>query len=185
MTCGRRARHAGGLGFEVGPVVQRRSWSRCGRPATTPPSSSPRCSTSPLYRLPGHPARRTRAGDPARHAGDHQVSSQVAQLWKGGLPDTPGWLAPRGWRMKLDDRAAVSARSGRGRAASSLGAFIPRPLAEHLLAVPVSSVWWVACKRSVPLHGVRDRGAPRSASMRDRIGECRYSVLHPIRCRRG
>lgn len=49
---------------------------------------------------------------------------QYVQLWKGGMPDAPGWLAEHGWRPKLHDRAAVAANHGRGQADPSPGGLV-------------------------------------------------------------
>jgi methyltransferase (TIGR00027 family) len=47
-----------------------------------------------------------------------------AALWKGGLPDAPGWLAARGWRPAAHDRAEVAARYGRAASGPSQGGFV-------------------------------------------------------------
>jgi methyltransferase (TIGR00027 family) len=54
---------------------------------------------------------------------------QYAAMWKGGLPDAPGWLAEQGWRPEVHDRATVSSRYGRNVAGPSAGGFITGLLA--------------------------------------------------------
>ena len=45
-------------------------------------------------------------------------------LWKGGLPDTPGWLADHGWLVETHDRARVTAGYGRPVPGRSAGGFV-------------------------------------------------------------
>jgi O-methyltransferase involved in polyketide biosynthesis len=45
-------------------------------------------------------------------------------LWKGGLPDAPGWLAEHGWRPEVHNRAEVTARYGRAVYGSAAGGFV-------------------------------------------------------------
>ncbi len=49
---------------------------------------------------------------------------QYTKLWKGGLPDAPGWLAANGWEPQLHDRATVALRYGRPQAGPSIGGFV-------------------------------------------------------------
>ncbi|MEV0135696.1 SAM-dependent methyltransferase [Dactylosporangium sp. NPDC050688] len=46
-----------------------------------------------------------------------------AAMWKGGLPDAPGWLADRGWLPQRHDGADLAARHGRA-VPSSPGGFV-------------------------------------------------------------
>lgn len=57
-------------------------------------------------------------------AGQLPAMQQYVQLWKGGLPDAPSWLAEHGWRPELHDRAAATANYGRRQADSSPGGFV-------------------------------------------------------------
>jgi len=57
-------------------------------------------------------------------AGQLPAMQQYVRLWKGGLPDAPGWLAEHGWRPELHDRAAAAACHGRGQADPSPGGFV-------------------------------------------------------------
>jgi len=59
--------------------------------------------------------------DEARRA---PAMQQYAQLWKGGLPDAPRWLAEHGWRAEVRDRAAVTVDYGRTPAGPSTGGFV-------------------------------------------------------------
>jgi methyltransferase (TIGR00027 family) len=54
---------------------------------------------------------------------------QYAAMWKGGLPDAPGWLAEQGWKPEVHDQATVSSRYGRNVAGPSVGGFITGMLA--------------------------------------------------------
>jgi hypothetical protein len=47
-----------------------------------------------------------------------------AALWKGGLPDAPGWLAEHGWRSEVYNRAEVTASYGRAASGPSTGGFV-------------------------------------------------------------
>jgi O-methyltransferase involved in polyketide biosynthesis len=50
---------------------------------------------------------------------------RYTSLWKGGLgPDAPEWLARHGWRVRLQDRAAVAASYGRATPERSGGSFL-------------------------------------------------------------
>jgi methyltransferase (TIGR00027 family) len=49
---------------------------------------------------------------------------QYTKLWKGGLPDAPGWLAENGWEPQLHDRATVALSYGRPQAGPSIGGFV-------------------------------------------------------------
>jgi len=49
--------------------------------------------------------------------------AEYAALWRGGRPDTPGWLARRGWLVELHEAAEVAARHGRA-AGASPGGFV-------------------------------------------------------------
>lgn len=63
--------------------------------------------------------------DPMRvQARQTPAMQPYAQLWKGGLPDAPGWLAEHGWRPEVHDRAAVAAGYGRAQAGPSAGGFV-------------------------------------------------------------
>lgn len=54
------------------------------------------------------------SGDlPAGPARTMPAIAEYAGLWKGGLPDAPGWLSARGWRIASHDAAEVAARLGR------------------------------------------------------------------------
>ncbi len=57
-------------------------------------------------------------------AGQLPAMQQYVGLWKGGLPDAPGWLAEHGWRPELHDRAAAAADHGRGQTDPSPGGFV-------------------------------------------------------------
>lgn len=57
-------------------------------------------------------------------AGQLPAMQQYVRLWKGGLPDAPGWLAEHGWRPELHDRAAAAADHGRGQTDPSPGGFV-------------------------------------------------------------
>jgi methyltransferase (TIGR00027 family) len=52
------------------------------------------------------------------------VMAGYAALWKGGLPDAPGWLAEHGWRSKVYNRAEVTAGYGRTVSGPSTGGFV-------------------------------------------------------------
>lgn len=52
-----------------------------------------------------------------------------AAMWKGGLPDAPGWLAAHGWRVETHDRAEVANRYGRAAVGASRGGFVTATLA--------------------------------------------------------
>jgi hypothetical protein len=45
-------------------------------------------------------------------------------LWKGGLPDAPGWLAAHGWELQTHRRAEITAGYGRTFTGSSGGGFV-------------------------------------------------------------
>jgi len=47
-----------------------------------------------------------------------------ARLWKGGLPDVPGWLAGHGWAVQVVDRASVAADYGRPGTGPATGGFL-------------------------------------------------------------
>lgn len=59
-----------------------------------------------------------------RDAGKMPTMRQYAGLWKGGLPDAPGWLAAHGWEPRSHDRAAVAASVGRAAPRSSGGGYL-------------------------------------------------------------
>jgi methyltransferase (TIGR00027 family) len=46
------------------------------------------------------------------------------ELWKGGLPDAPGWLTARDWRLTHHDRGEAAAGYGRAVSEPSSGGFI-------------------------------------------------------------
>jgi methyltransferase (TIGR00027 family) len=50
--------------------------------------------------------------------------AQYTALWKGGLPDAPGWLAEHGWRTEVYDRASLATQYGRASADPLTGTFI-------------------------------------------------------------
>jgi methyltransferase (TIGR00027 family) len=53
----------------------------------------------------------------------HGMAEYVA-LWKGGLPDAPGWLAAHGWELQTHRRAEITAGYGRTFTGSSGGGFV-------------------------------------------------------------
>jgi methyltransferase (TIGR00027 family) len=50
--------------------------------------------------------------------------NEYAALWKGGLPDPPGWLAGHGWHPEIHNRAEVTAGYGRAASGSTAGGFV-------------------------------------------------------------
>jgi methyltransferase (TIGR00027 family) len=51
--------------------------------------------------------------------------AEYTTLWKGGLPDAPGWLAEHGWDTELHDRASLAARYKRASSTNPLtGTFL-------------------------------------------------------------
>jgi methyltransferase (TIGR00027 family) len=50
--------------------------------------------------------------------------AEYAALWRGGLPDAPGWLAEHGWRPEVHHRAAVAVHYGRPDSGRSTGGFV-------------------------------------------------------------
>lgn len=57
-------------------------------------------------------------------AGPLPAMQQYVRLWKGGLPDAPGWLEEHGWRPELHDRVTAAVDHGRGQADPSPGGFV-------------------------------------------------------------
>lgn len=55
-----------------------------------------------------------------------------AKLWKGGLPDAPGWLAVHGWRLDSHDRAEIAGRYGRA-AVEGSGGFLTATCASDVV----------------------------------------------------
>jgi methyltransferase (TIGR00027 family) len=53
-----------------------------------------------------------------------QGLADYAALWKGGLPDAPGWLAAHGWRLQTHWRADVAAGYGRTMTETAPGGFV-------------------------------------------------------------
>jgi methyltransferase (TIGR00027 family) len=65
------------------------------------------------------------AGDPMRErARATPAMAEYAALWRGGLPDPPGWLAGHGWRPEVHDRVEIADRYGRAVSGSSAGGFV-------------------------------------------------------------
>jgi methyltransferase (TIGR00027 family) len=63
--------------------------------------------------------------DPMRAQARRSPTMQpYARLWKGGLPDAPGWLAGHGWSPQMRDRASVAAGYGRPQTVPSAGGFL-------------------------------------------------------------
>jgi methyltransferase (TIGR00027 family) len=52
------------------------------------------------------------------------AAAQYAQLWQGGLPDAPDWLAAHGWQVAKHYIAQLAAGYGRLLAAESSGGFL-------------------------------------------------------------
>jgi methyltransferase (TIGR00027 family) len=50
--------------------------------------------------------------------------AEYAAMWKGGLPDTPGWLAAHGWSVDNHYRAEVASRYGRTAVGASRAGFV-------------------------------------------------------------
>jgi methyltransferase (TIGR00027 family) len=50
--------------------------------------------------------------------------AEYAALWRGGLPDAPGWLTEHGWRPETVRTAAVAARYGREGSRPPTGGFV-------------------------------------------------------------
>lgn len=50
--------------------------------------------------------------------------AEYTELWKGGLPDTPGWLTAQGWRLTHHDHGEIATGYGRAGSGPSNGGFI-------------------------------------------------------------
>jgi methyltransferase (TIGR00027 family) len=50
--------------------------------------------------------------------------AEYTALWKGGLPDPPGWLAEHGWRPETHNHAEITGRYGRAVSGRSTGGFV-------------------------------------------------------------
>jgi methyltransferase (TIGR00027 family) len=66
------------------------------------------------------------AGAPAlrQQASGLPAVARYSELWKGGLPDAPDWLAARGWLIDRHDDADVTAGYGRSPAGPDGGGFV-------------------------------------------------------------
>jgi methyltransferase (TIGR00027 family) len=90
-------------------------------------------STDLLTRVGELSASRSRVAFETEDLGTDPMQTQARQtpamqrytkLWKGGLPEAPGWLAENGWEPQLHDRATVSLRYARPQAGPSVGGFV-------------------------------------------------------------
>src|ERR1035437_5477259 len=78
-------------------------------------------------------ASRSRVAFEVDNLGTDPMWTQVRQtatmraytkLWKGGLPDAPGWLTQNGGEPQTHDRATVSLNYGRPQTGPSVGGFV-------------------------------------------------------------
>lgn len=59
-----------------------------------------------------------------QQAHDLPAMAEYVSLWKGGMPDVPGWLTLRNWLVECHDHAEVADRYGRTLPASCRGGFL-------------------------------------------------------------